>query len=182
MQLPEHYRKVFRTYLRFAISWMVLALLIGIMFQESAKKTPFSAALTPGPHLETIINLALVHGHAFLIGVLIPLSVTWILYLGLAMGYAPVTEKTLRIGTRLYLPASAIAIILILYKGYHVQLGVREQISTGTPLDFMAINQSYFFGIHALRAIAYGLTHTAMAVGLSMIVISFWRNMKPNEG
>ena len=172
MNMPDYYRKYFRVYLRFSVVMTIVALLMGIMFQESAKKAPFSEALPPGVHLEALINLAMVHGHSFLIGVLIPLAVTWILYLGLSLGYTPISEKSLKLGTRLYLPASVFALVLMLYKGYHYLLGVR-----GGQLDFALLHESFFFGSHAARAAAYGLTHTAMALGLGLIVISFWRSM-----
>jgi hypothetical protein len=149
---------------------------MGILFQESAKKTPFSESLPPGVHLETVINLALVHGHAFLIGVLIPLAVVWMLYLGQALGYRPVSPKTLRICTNHYLPAAACAILLMLYKGYHYQLGVR-----GGQMDFAVLDQTYFFGNHILRAATYGIVHTVMAVGLGWLVISFWKTIGKTE-
>ncbi len=172
MTIPEHYKTFFRVYLRFAIVMIIVGLLIGISFQESAKKTPFSDTLPAGPHLEAIFNLAMVHGHAFLIGVLIPLAITWMLYLGAALGYRPLSEKTLKIGSWLYLPAAVGAVALMLYKGYHFQMGVR-----GGELDFAALNASYFGGSHLFRGLAYGITHTAMAIGLGTIAISFWRSM-----
>lgn len=177
MNVPEHYRKFFRIYLRFAIVMMIVALLLGITFQESAKKTPVSAALPAGIHLESIINLALLHGHAFLIGVLIPLAVTWMLYLGLALNYRNVPERTLCWATRLYLPAAVIAIGLMMYKGYVFQLGVRHG-----EMDFAALNASMFGGNHALRGIVYGLTHTSMAVGLGWFGVSFWKSMGGKTG
>ena len=61
MTMPDYYGKFYRLYLRFSIVMLVVALLMGIMFQESAKKAPVSAALPAGAHLESIINLALVH-------------------------------------------------------------------------------------------------------------------------
>jgi len=172
MTMPDYYGKFYRLYLRFSIVMLVVALLMGIMFQESAKKAPVSAALPAGAHLESIINLALVHGHTFLIGVLIPLAVTWMLYLGLSLGFRPLSEKTLKLGTALYLPGSVAAVILMLYKGYHFLLGVR-----GGQMDFTVLNESLFMGNHILRAAAYGLTHTAMAVGLGIIVFSLWGSM-----
>jgi hypothetical protein len=172
METPAYYRHLYRTYLRFSLVMMVLALLLGIAFQESAKKAPISAALPAGMHLESTINLALVHGHAFLIGVLIPLAITWILYLGLSLGFAPLSEKSLKLATRLYLPGSAIAVLLMLYKGYHYLLGVR-----GGVTDLSQLDSTLFMGSHALRAATYGLTHTAMSLGLIIIVVSYWRAM-----
>lgn len=172
MEIPSHYRPIYRTYIRFALVMMVIALLLGIAFQESAKKAPISAALPAGIHLESTINLALVHGHAFLIGVLIPLAVTWISYLGLSLGFAPLSEKSLNWATRLYLPGSAVAVLLMLYKGYHILLGVRRG-----DIDLSHLDSTLFLGSHALRAAAYGLTHTAMALGLFIFVFSFWKTM-----
>jgi hypothetical protein len=172
MSIPEHYRKFYGLYLRFSIVMIIVALLMGILFQESSKKAPFSEALPAGPHLESIFSLALVHGHTFIIGALIPLAITWMLYLGLTLGFQPLSEKSLKWGSRLYLPGAVMAIVLMLYKGYHYLMGVRFG-----QTDFEALSKSFFFGSHALRASAYGLTHTAMAVGLSILVISFWKSM-----
>jgi hypothetical protein len=175
MNIPAHYRAFNRLFLRFAIVMVFAALLMGLVFQESAKRTPFSL-VGPGIHLESILNLALVHGHVFLIGVLIPLGLTWMLYLGLAMGYPPVGEKRLRIGSWLYLPSSVITMLLMLYKGYHFDSSVR-----GGQMDFTAINNAYFWGNHGLRAATYGLAHLTLAVGLGVIVIGFWRTMGKGE-
>lgn len=172
MTIPDYYRPVYRLYLRFSIVMMIAALLMGILFQESSKKAPISGALPPGPHLESIFSLALVHGHTFIIGALVPLAITWMLYLGLQLGYNPLSEKSLRWGSRLYLPGAVMAVVLMLYKGYHYLLGVRAG-----ELDFQVLNETFFFGSHALRAASYGLTHTAMAAGLFILIISFWRSM-----
>lgn len=171
MNIPEHYRKTFRVYLKFAVIMLVVGLLMGIMFQESAKKTPFSE-YPAGLHIETIFNLAMVHGHTFLIGALIPLATVWMLYLGLLLGHPPMSEKALRIGSWLYLPAAVGAVLLLLYKGYHFQLSVR-----GGETDFAVINEALFLGNHALRAAAYGITHSALAIGLGMILFGFWKTL-----
>lgn len=172
MTIPEHYRPFYRLYLRFSVVMMIAALLMGILFQESSKKAPITEALPAGPHLESIFSLALVHGHTFIIGALVPLAVTWMLYLGLQLGYRPLSEKSLNWGSRLYLPGAVMAVVLMLYKGYHYLLGVRSG-----QLDFEVLNQTFFFGSHALRAATYGLTHTAMAVGLFILILSFWKSM-----
>ncbi len=173
MNIPEHYRKTFGTYLRYVVVMLIVGLLMGIMFQESAKKTPFSEALPAGVHLETVINLAMVHGHTFLIGALIPLAVVWMLFLGNALGHPPIGEKALKVGTWLYLPAAVGAVLLMLYKGYHFQLGVR-----GGEMDFQALDRTFFGGSHALRATAYAVIHSAMAGGLGTILVSFWKTLK----
>lgn len=173
MTIPEHYRRMFQIFLRYAVIMIFVGLLTGVLFQESAKKTPYSALLPAGVHMETVIHLALLHGHSFLVGVLIPLSVSWMFYLGLALGFQPVGEKVIKVGTWLYLPASIVVVLLMIYKGYHYQMAVRHGI-----YDFATIHASYFMGNHALRASVYGLSHTAMAVGLGTLAVGFWRSMK----
>jgi hypothetical protein len=173
MSIPESYRSFYRIFLRFSMVMILAGLLMGILFQESSKKAPVSDILPAGPHLESIFSLSLVHGHTFIIGALIPLAITWMLYLGLKLGYQPLSDRSLRWGGGLYLPSATIAVLLMLYKGYHYLLGVR-----GGQLDFTVLDASLFFGSHALRSATYGLTHTAMAVGLSILVIGFWKSMR----
>jgi hypothetical protein len=172
MNLPDHYRALYRTWLRFAIVMMMIALLAGLSFEESAKRAPVSAALPAGMHLEAILPLALVHGHAFLLGAVMPLVLVFMLHVGLSMGFSPLGAKTLRWATWLYLPGAALSVALLLYKGYHWVLGVRFGHT-----DFAAWNAAFFGGNAALRAAVYGLAHTAMSAGLAILAIAFWRSM-----
>jgi hypothetical protein len=171
--VPAYYRKFYIVSIRFSVIMMILGLLIGITFQESAKKAPVSALLPPGVHLEAVLELALTHGHIFIIGALIPLALTWMLSLVLSLGFPPVPERNLRLGTIFYLPGAAGAVLLMLYKGYHYLLGVR-----GGQLNFEILDHTFFFGNHALRAAAYGLSHSALAIGLIMVVVGVWKSMK----
>ena len=177
MNLPDHYRAFTRTWLRFALVMLVAAPLLGLAFEESAKRAPVTAALPAGAHMEAILPLALVHGHAFLIGAVLPLALVFMLHLGLSMGFRPVGPRALAWATRLYLPGAAASVALMLYKGYHWVLGVRFGHT-----DFAAWNAAFFGGNAALRAAAYGLAHTAMSVGLILLAIAFWRSMGPQAG
>ena len=178
MNLPEHYRHFYRTHLRFALIMLGFGLLFGIAFQESTRKLPISQAVPAGMHLESILALALVHGHAILIGTLLPLAATWALQIGLVLGAPPLSARSLSWATRLYIPGSAVSVLLMLWKGYHLVLGVRFG-----SLDLGALNQSFIFGSHALRAALYGTSHTAMAVGLAILGVGLWRclDTKPTE-
>lgn len=171
--VPAHYRKFYLVFMRFAIVMMIFGLLMGITFQESSKKAPISGALPPGMHLEAIIDLALTHGHIFLIGALIPLALTWLLSLALSLGFEPVSERSLKIGARLYIPGAISAVLLMIYKGYHYVLGVRNG-----QFDFERLHDTFFFGSHAARGAAYGLSHTVMAIGLGFIAVGVWRTLK----
>ena len=170
--LSEPYRRFYHTHLRFALAMLIFGLLAGISFQESTRKLPISETLPAGMHLEAILSLALVHGHAILIGVLLPLAATWALHVGLTLGAAPLSARSLKWITRLYIPGSAASILLMLWKGYHLVLGMR-----GGVLDLGALNHSFIFGNHALRAALYGTSHTAMAVGLGILVVGLWRSL-----
>ena len=172
MHLPEPYRRFYRTQLRYALCMLLFGLLAGIAFQESTRKLPISEAVPAGMHVETILFLALVHGHAILIGVLLPLAATWALHLGLILGAAPISERSLKWITRLYIPGSLVSVLLMLWKGYHLVLGVRSGI-----LDLGALHHSFLFGNHALRAVLYGASHTAMAVGLGILGVCLWRRL-----
>jgi hypothetical protein len=176
MPLPEHYAKFYHRTLRFALVMIIFALLSGILFQESSKKASYSLALTAGPHLESVIHLALLHGHVFLIGVLIPLAVMAMLQLGLLLNGKEICKKTLSWGSWLYLPGAALTVILMLYKGYHYLLSVRAG-----QLDFQAIEHSYFFGQVALRHTLYGLSHTAMGIGLIVFVVAIWKSLSSKK-
>ena len=176
MNIPDHYRALTRVWLRFALVMIVVALLAGLSFEESAKHAPVSAALPAGAHMEAILPLALVHGHAFLIGAVLPLVLVFMLHLGLSMGFRPVGLRALTWATRLYLPGAALSVALMLYKGYHWVLGVRFGHT-----DFAAWNAAFFGGNAALRAAIYGLAHTIMSIGLGILVVAFWRSMK-DEG
>ncbi len=179
--IPEYYRKINHLYIKFSIVMMIIGLLAGITFQESSKKEPISMMLPAGVHLESIINLALVHGHIFLIGALVPLALTWLLWLSLSMGHKPVAEKSLKVGTAHYLIGAALAVLLMLYKGYYVVLSVRHGLETSQVLDgnfYANLNEGFFFGNHILRAATYGIVHTVMSVGLIIIVTGVWKSLK----
>ena len=172
MNLPEPYQRFYRTYLRYALSMLLFGLLVGIAFQESARKLPISQSVPAGMHLEAILTLALVHGHAIVIGVLLPLATIWALHIGLILGAAPLSARSLKWAARLYIPGSVVSILLMLWKGYHFVLGVR-----GGTLDLGALNHSLLFGNHGLRAALYGTSHTAMAAGLGILGVCLWRSL-----
>ncbi len=175
IHLPSHYPTFFQRMMRFALIMIFIALLSGILFQESAKKATY-ADLAPGLHLETVIHLALLHGHVFLIGTLIPMIICWMCYLGLCLGKSPASEKLLRWGSRLYLSGAALSVFLMLYKGYHFLLSVRFG-----ETDFAIIEQNYFFGIAILRHIVYGTAHIGMGIGLTLMAIALWKSLsKPS--
>ena len=59
--LPHHYRRALRTWLRFACALVVVALLSGVLFQESAKRLGLDE-VDPGLHWGAVQRLALLHG------------------------------------------------------------------------------------------------------------------------
>ncbi|BDU71253.1 hypothetical protein [Mesoterricola silvestris] len=172
MNIPGHYQRFHRTHLRFALVMLAVALLAGISFQESGRKVLISPEVPAGAHLEFLLTLALVHGHAVLVGVLLPLAFSWMLHLSSALGARPVSQRVLGWTTGLYLPGAVLTVILMLLKGYHLVLGVRH----GTH-DFALLNERFMFGNHFLRAGAYGLAHGLMGLGLGVLGVALWRNL-----
>ncbi|NTV73728.1 MAG: hypothetical protein HGA66_05925 [Holophaga sp.] len=176
MNVPGHYQRFYRTQLRFALVMIVVALLAGISFQESGRKVLISPEVPAGAHLEFLLTLALVHGHAFLVGVLLPLAFAWMLHMSLASGAGPVSKRTLGWTSAIYIPGAALTVVLMLLKGYHLVLGVRHGAH-----DFAALNDRFMFGNHALRVGTYGLAHGLMGLGLGILVVALWRNLRKTQ-
>ncbi len=170
--LPPHYSDSTRTLLRYSAVMTIVALLSGVLFQESSKKLDY-AATPPGMRLEAVLSLALVHGHVFLTAVLIPIAMASALFLSRRIGGAELSPRTTAWLTRGYLPFAAITVALMLYKGYHTLLSVRFGAR-----DFDAIDASYFGGLVWLRHGVYGLSHVAMALSLGVFVVALWRSLK----
>jgi len=109
---------------------VIVGLLVGVSFQESSKKLPFSDA-PAGVHLESIIQLALVHGHVFTMGVLLPLAAAS-LALHLYKGYhvllmARAGERDLAVIDAAFMGGSHLArlgIYALVHAGMGVTLGV----------------------------------------------------------
>jgi hypothetical protein len=171
-ELPACYRDATKTILRYAAVMTIVALLSGVLFQESSKKLDY-AAIAPGARLEAVLSLALVHGHIFLTAVLIPIAMASALFLARRIGGAELTPTPLKWLTRGYLPFVTLTVVLMLYKGYHTLLSVRSGAR-----DFDAIDASYFGGFVWLRHGVYGVTHIAMAVSLGVFVVALWRSVK----
>ncbi|MEZ4387039.1 MAG: hypothetical protein R3D98_05595 [Candidatus Krumholzibacteriia bacterium] len=165
------YNRTIRTLLRFAIVMAVIGLLVGVSYQESAKKLPFADA-PAGVHLESVIHLALLHGHVFVMAVLMPIALAGALVLGRLVGGAEVSARGLRWLTRGYLPLAAASLALQLYKGYHVLLMARAG-----ERDFVVIDAAFMGGSHVLRYGLYAVVHTAMGVSLGVFLVLLWRSL-----
>ncbi len=123
--------------------------------------------------LEAVLSLTLVHGHVLLAGVLMPVALASMLFLARRCASAELGPRPLRWLTRVYLPCATAAVLLMLYKGYHVLLSVRFG-----ERDFDAIDRSYFGGITWLRHGVYGLSHVGMSLGLAVSAVALWRGLR----
>ena len=171
-ELPQHQRDALRTRLRFASVMTIVALLSGVLFQESSKQLEYAEA-PPGLRLEAVLSLALVHGHVFVTAVLIPLAMAGALVLARQAGGAELGRKPLAWLTRGYLPCVSAALALMLYKGYHVLLSVRHGAR-----DLDQVDAAYFGGLTWLRHGVYGAAHIGMAVSLGVFVIALGRSLR----
>ncbi len=171
-EIPAHYRSAVRTLLRFAVVATIVALLSGVAFQESSKKLTY-AEVAPGLRLETLLSLALVHGHIFMTAVLMPIAMACVLFLARKVGGAELTSNSLAYLTRGYLPAVSVALLLMLYKGYHVLLAVRHG-----EHDLAIVDADFFGGMLGLRHAVYGVTHVTMAVALIIFLVRVWRSLR----
>ena len=171
MSLPEHYRTFYRRFIRMALLMLVFGGLAGILFQEMTHSLKY-ADLPPGRRLEAVYHLALLHGHSFLIGAVMPLCWVATLHVGLALGARPVTPRALAWVTWTYIPGALSVVALIGYKGVHYVLQVRAGVT-----DFDVIHQGLFGGVRLLRGIVYGLSHTVATVGLAVFAWVVWRSL-----
>jgi len=169
--LSATYRGALRALLRYAIVMAVVGLLTGLSFQESAKKLPLASA-GAGLHLEATIGLALVHGHVFTVGVLLPLALAGALLMARRAGGREVGGRALAWLVRGYLPAAAVTVALQLVKGYHVLLAVR-----GGNTDLAAIDHAFLGGNELLRYALFGLSHTVLGVCLTVFLVALWRSL-----
>lgn len=171
--LPLHYIAAIRTLLRFGLVMVVVGLLSGIAFQESSKKMSLTPPVGEVTHLDAVLNLALVHGHILVTGVLFPIAMACVLYLARACGGMDVSRRALRWIVSTYLPFVSASILLMLYKGYHVLLSVRAGLT-----DMNQIDGNLFAGNKALRHSLYGLSHGGMAFALCLFSWCVWRSLR----
>ncbi len=160
--LPQNYNKTLRSLIRFAIVMAIFGLLIGIAYQESAKKLPHEA-VPAGLHLAAVMPLALVHGHVFTLGVLFPLALAGALVLGLKAGGRPVGPRALAWLQWGFLPLATATVLLQLFKGYFVLLAVRNG-----QHDLAAVDAAFLAGSSTLRYVVYAGVHSGMGITTSM--------------
>lgn len=170
--LPDSYRNAVRSLLRFALIMTVVALLSGVLFQESAKKLDHNV-LSPGLHLVAGRRLALVHGHVFVTAVLIPIAMAGALVLARLVGGRELGGRPLAWLTRWYLPCTAFTLVLMLVKAYALLLAVR-----GGEHDLALIDGAFFFGQTMVRHLVYGAAHVGMALGLGVFVVALLRSLR----
>lgn len=169
--LPVPYPKTLRILIRFAIALAVLGLLIGVSYQESAHKLTHAAA-PDGLRLQAVLPLALVHGHFFTLGVLLPLAMAGALALALKAGGRPLGSRSLAFLTAGYLPFAAASLALQLFKGYFILLAVRHG-----QHDLGAVDAAFLGGSAALRFALYAVIHSGMGLSLGVFLVALWRSL-----
>ncbi len=169
---PPHYSTTVRVLLRYALIMLMVGLLSGVAYRESAKKLPLTPAPDGPQFWDGALHLALVHGHLILIGVLLPVALAGMLHLARAHGGRELGPRSLAWVVYLYLPCATVTGLLMLYKGYHVLLAARHG-----EADLARIDETFFAGNTALRYAIYGLSHTGMAVGLGIFAWCLWRSL-----
>jgi hypothetical protein len=171
--LPGHYRRALLALIRYAVVMVFVGLLAGIAFQESAKKLPHAEA-GAGLRLEAVFILSLVHGHVFVMAVILPLVLGTALLMARQAGGREVGPRGLAWLVWGYLPFAAAAAALQLVKGYHVLLAVR-----GGQADLAAVDAAFLGGAHVLRYVLYGLVHGGLGVTLGVFLVALWRSLRP---
>ncbi len=158
------WKPLFKWQIRYATVMGVLALLMGLVYREFAR--PFFGGLGLEEQWRYGHFMSLVHGHTFLLGVVIPAVLALLTMLVLAQ----LTEKdrqamTLRF--KVYVAASAVALLLMVYKGLAFIVGA------GQPLD--ALDAALFGGSRWLRGILFGGSHIALFWAVGEYTARFFR-------
>lgn len=172
MDTPAHYRRFYVFFIKFALWMLVVGGIAGILFQEMTKGLGYDK-VEPGVRLEAVYHLALLHGHAFLIGALMPVAWIGILHMCRKLGADEITPRALRWVVWTYVPGAISVLALICYKGMHYVIQVR-----GGESDFAAIHAGIFGGNRLVRGLVYGLSHTIATVGLIVFGWVIWKSLK----
>lgn len=191
--MPEHYVTTMRRLVRFAAVSIFVGLCLGLLSTELNKRLRYAdtfgpprtiaaeeraatrgkveVELPPGLMWETGIDLRLSHGHVILIGGVLPLCFAAALAVVHLMGGGVIGRGTLEAFFWLYVVGGGGAMGLIFYKGWVLMAEVR-----GGNFDLARIHGEVLFGgSRAVKAAAYGLSHTVLAAAVAIIAVALWR-------
>lgn len=115
--------------------------------------------------------LAKVHGHAILIGTVIPVMMCIILWFTYQLGGTPITDRSLKVVSITYISSSIVTISLMLIKGYSYNISVRHGVT-----DFNEMGE-YIISSHSLKAALYGITHTVTFVSLYYFIFKVFQSL-----
>ncbi|MEZ6195919.1 MAG: DUF2871 family protein [Planctomycetota bacterium] len=172
MPLPEHYRRFYRFNATFALLMLVVGGIAGLVYVEITRPLDFAKA-PPGVHLEATYRLAILHGHCFLVGAIVPMIWVLILQTGRWLGAAPVGAGALRWSLWTYVPGALGVIGLLGYKGWHY---TSRLLAYGPDADFDRIHAELFGGSRAMSGAFHGISHTVATVGLIIFTVAVLRS------
>lgn len=169
---PVLAQKLFRKQIIFAAIMSVTALLMGLTYREVSRV--FFKKLTMEQQLVYGHDMSLVHGHTFLLGVVIPLVLAGFTLIVLS-GLTEKRLKNMNVRFTAYMVAASVALALMLYKGLAFVMGA------GLPLE--TIDAGLFWGNRVLRGILFGLSHITIfwAVGEIMTGIALSTRTKKEK-
>lgn len=164
--LHEHpiLRRILKAQIRYAAAMTIIAFVMGLFYREFSR--PFFRGVLLEEQLRYGHFMELLHGHTFLLGAAIPLVMAVLTYLTAAQ----LTEKDLtamHVRFKAYIGASAVALVLMLYKGIAFVVGV------GQPID--AIDAGLFFGSRLLRGLLFGSAHITLFWAAGEYLFRFFR-------
>lgn len=188
-ELPAHYRAAIRRLLRFATVGITVGLLLGITWTEFNKSTRYGEAvrkvdppegrvkleLPPGSRWANGLHFKLSHGHSILILGLLPIGFAASLLLLHHAGGSELSPRTTKVAPTIYLAGGVGAVALMVYKGGAVFLALRRAVLAGQDADIAQLEAGLFAGSRLVKGLAYGTTHTAMAVGAFWFTIAVFR-------
>lgn len=144
----------------YAAVMAVAALAIGVLYREVSKAylsdVPLSDAVTASYYL------SVAHGHAFMVGTLIPAALATLTYVAVKFG-GELSAVSARRAFAVYAVGSLMTLALLIYKG----LGIVVSYGSNPAAGLDAANNALFLGSHALRESLYGTAHLLLGIGLT---------------
>ena len=164
---------MFKVMVKYSLIMSILGLAIGVLYRE------FTKAYIAGFPLESQIlvsyYLSLSHGHAFIVGVLIPLALLTSTYVLMKTEYMDSKDLSfLKKPFIVFVVGSLMMIGLLIYKG----LGIVYFYAQNPEAGLTVADEKLFLGSKALRESLYGLAHLTMGIGLIWYIWMLFKHAK----
>ena len=193
--VPPHYRWAIVSLIKLGLVGIALGMVLGIWWTDYRKHIRFADEakvevvkgtekldIPAGKNFETGLKLKLSHGHTTLILGVLPLCFAASLHLSRIYGGREIGAGALKAFFWLYTAGGVGTLAIVVYRGYASFSAIRGRIAAGEPLTsglMQEVQDELFGGSRLVKGLAYGLTHTVLAVGAGILIFHLWRALRP---